>query len=59
MIKKYGSTLYNIGMDKVLSHYACTFENFDLHFNFLLLLPQDDSQGQYVCLLKILHEFDH
>ena len=25
-ITKYGSTLY-IGMDEVLAHYACTFEN--------------------------------
>ena len=32
-ITKYGSTLY-IGMDKVLAHYACTFENSDLHFHF-------------------------
>ena len=30
---KYGSTLY-IGMDEVLAHYACTFENSDLHFHF-------------------------
>ena len=27
------STLY-IGMDKVLAHYVCTFENADLHFHF-------------------------
>ena len=32
-ITKYGSTLY-IGMDEVLAHYACTFENSDLHFHF-------------------------
>ena len=32
-ITKYGSTLY-IGMDKVLAHYACTFENSNLHFHF-------------------------
>ena len=29
----YGSTLY-IGMDEVLAHYACTFENSNLHFHF-------------------------
>ena len=33
IITKYGSTLY-IGMDEVLAHYACTFENSDLHFHF-------------------------
>ena len=27
------ATLY-IRMDKVLAHYACTFENSDLHFHF-------------------------
>ena len=32
-ITKYGSTLY-IGMDEVLAHYACTFENSNLHFHF-------------------------
>ena len=32
-ITKYGSTLY-IGMDEVLAHYACTFEDSDLHFHF-------------------------
>ena len=32
-ITKYSSTLY-IGMDEVLAHYACTFENSDLHFHF-------------------------
>ena len=26
-ITPYGSTLYIIGMDEVLAHYACTFEN--------------------------------
>ena len=26
-------TLY-IGMDEVLAHYACTFENSNLHFHF-------------------------
>ena len=31
--QKNGSTLY-IGMDKVLAHYACKFENSDLHFHF-------------------------
>ena len=31
-ITKYGSTLY-IGMDEVWAHYACTFENSDLHFH--------------------------
>ena len=44
-ITKYGSTWY-IGMDEVLAHYACTFENSDLHFNFNdnpLLTPQNDS----------------
>ena len=34
-ITKYGSTLY-IGMDEVLAHYACTFENSNLHFHFQL-----------------------
>ena len=34
VITKYGSTLYNIRMDKVLAHYACTFENSNLHFHF-------------------------
>ena len=29
-ITKYGSILY-IGMDEVLAHYACTFENSNLH----------------------------
>ena len=29
-ITKYSSTLY-IGMDEVFAHYACTFENSDLH----------------------------
>ena len=33
-ITKYSSTLY-IGMDEVLAHYVCTFENSDLHFYFL------------------------
>ena len=33
-ITKYGSTLYIIGMDEVLAHYACTFEILDLHFHF-------------------------
>ena len=33
LVTKYGSTLY-IGIDEVLAHYACTFENSDLHFNF-------------------------
>ena len=33
IITKYGSTLY-IEMDEVLAHYACTFENSDLHFHF-------------------------
>ena len=33
MITKYDSTLY-IGMDEVLAHYACTFENSNLHFHF-------------------------
>ena len=33
IITKYGSTLY-VGMNEVLAHYACTFENFDLHFHF-------------------------
>ena len=33
VITKYDSTLY-IGMDEVLAHYACTFENSDLHFHF-------------------------
>ena len=42
IITKYHSTLY-IGMDEVLAHYACTFENSDLHFHFQLLTPQDDS----------------
>ena len=32
-ITKYGSTLY-IGMDEVLAHFACTFENSNLHFHF-------------------------
>ena len=32
-ITKYGSTLY-IGMNEVLAHHACTFENSDLHFHF-------------------------
>ena len=32
-ITKYGSTLY-IGMDEVLAHYACTFENSNMHFHF-------------------------
>ena len=32
-ITKYGSILY-IGMDEVLAHYACTFENSNLHFYF-------------------------
>ena len=32
-ITKYGSTLY-IGMDEVLAHYACIFENSNLHFHF-------------------------
>ena len=32
-ITKYSSTLY-IGMDGVLVHYACTFENSNLHFYF-------------------------
>ena len=32
-ITKYGSTLY-VGMDEVWAHYACTFENSDLHFHF-------------------------
>ena len=32
-VKVQYSTLY-IGMDEVLSHYACTFENSDLHFHF-------------------------
>ena len=32
-ITKYGNTLY-IGMDEVLTHYACTFENSSLHFHF-------------------------
>ena len=31
-ITKYGSTLY-IGMDEVLAHHACTFENSELHFH--------------------------
>ena len=31
-----------IGMDKVLAHYACTFENSNLHFHFQLT-QQDDS----------------
>ena len=34
-ITKFGSTLY-IGMDEVLAHYACTFENSKLHFHFQL-----------------------
>ena len=35
-ITKYDSTLY-IEMDEVLApHYACTFENFNLHFHFQL-----------------------
>ena len=34
-ITKYGSNLY-IGMDEVLAHYACTFENSNLHFHFQL-----------------------
>ena len=55
---EYGSTLY-IGMDEVLAHYACTFENSDLHSHNPLLTPQDDSQGQYVCVLKIWLELDH
>ena len=29
-VTKYGSTLF-IGMDEVLAHYACTFENSNLH----------------------------
>ena len=32
-IKKYSSTLY-IGMDEVFAHYACMFENSNLHFHF-------------------------
>ena len=32
-ITKYGSTLC-IGMDEVLPHYVCTFENSALHFHF-------------------------
>ena len=35
-ITKYGSALYNIGMDEVMAHYACTFENSNLHFHFQL-----------------------
>ena len=27
----------DIGMDKVLAHYACTFENSDLNFHFQFL----------------------
>ena len=34
-VTKYGSTLY-IGMDEVLAHHACTFENSDLQFYFQL-----------------------
>ena len=34
-ITKYGSSLY-IGMDDVLAHSACTFENSNLHFHFQL-----------------------
>ena len=33
IITKYSSTLY-IGMDEVLAHHACIFENSDLHFHF-------------------------
>ena len=36
-ITKYGSTLY-IGMDEVLAHYVCTFENSDLHFHLIVHL---------------------
>ena len=50
-ITKYSYTLY-IGMDEVLAHYACTFENSNLRFH-PLLTPQDDSQGQYVYVPKI------
>ena len=32
-ITRYGSTLYNIGMDEVLAHYACTFENSNNYVN--------------------------
>ena len=32
-ITKYGSTLYT-GMDEVLAHYAFTYENSNLHFDF-------------------------
>ena len=32
-VTKYGSTLY-IGMDEVVAHYACTFENSHLYFYF-------------------------
>ena len=42
---KLSGTLYK-GMDEVLAHYGCTFENSDLHFNFsdnpVLTTPQDD-----------------
>ena len=34
VITKYGSILYNVGMDEVLVHYACTFKNSGLYFHF-------------------------
>ena len=41
-VTKYGSTLY-IGMDEVLTHYACTFKNsFTFSYN-PLLTQQSDS----------------
>ena len=34
VITKYGSIYFVIGMNKVLAHYACTFENSHLPFHF-------------------------
>ena len=34
LITKYGSTLYNIGMDEVFQHHAHTFEKSNLNFHF-------------------------
>ena len=61
LLTKYHSTLY-IGMDEVLAHYACRFENFICTFTFSdnpLLTPQDYRQSQYIRAPKIWLELDH
>ena len=53
----YGSALY-IGMDEVSQHHCHTFEKSNLNFQFFnlnsVLLPQNGSYGQPICVSKIM-----